>query len=287
MGRAETALPGVVDRHVHLGLVDRGLLADSPVVEVHDLGWTPSVVARWAASPPSGVTISYAGSFHTAPGGYPSGRPWAPDDAVRPVLSVADAGVAVTEVVQYGGSVIKIALHTSMPLLDDDVLGALVSAAHDAGLPAVVHVEGLGQVERAVAAGVDVLAHAPWTERVPDDVLAAGARMTWISTLAIHGPAEQAVAIDNVRRFRAVGGTVVYGTDLGNGPMPVGVNNAEITALGEAGLSGDDLLAAVLAPETAGPHLVADRPRPHDADSLIAWLADARRITSATTLEDR
>lgn len=280
-----TTLPGVVDRHVHLGLVDRSLLVQGPVVGVHDLGWTPSVLAGWAASPPSGVEIRYAGVFHTAPGGYPTGRDWAPDGSVRPVSDVADASAAVAEAVAYGASAIKIALHAAMPLLDDEVLDALVAAAHQAGLPAIVHAEGGGQVARAVDAGADVLAHAPWTERVPQEVLAAGARMTWISTLAIHGSQERAVAIDNIRRFRAAGGRVVYGTDMGNGPTPVGVNNAEIEALGRAGLSGDELLDAVLAPVSGGSHLISDLPRPTDAASLIDWLASARRITATEPLE--
>ena len=38
------------------------------------------------------------------------------------------------------------------------------------GLPLVAHVQGDRMTERALAAGVDVLAHAPWTERLSDDV---------------------------------------------------------------------------------------------------------------------
>ncbi len=35
-------LPGLVDAHVHLGLVQRADLAGGAVVEVHDLGWIPA-----------------------------------------------------------------------------------------------------------------------------------------------------------------------------------------------------------------------------------------------------
>jgi len=277
---AEVVLPGVIDRHVHLGLVDAAGLANSPVVEVHDLGWSPGQSLAWRRTPPAGLTVKAAGPFHTAPGGYPSGRPWAPPDAVRFIASPREARAAVDDAVEHSYDALKVTLHTGMPLLADDALAALVEAAHAARLTVVAHVEGHGQTARAIAAGVDVLAHAPWTEQVPDQVLRRGRDMTWISTLAIHGPAGQAVAIDNIRRFREAGGTVVYGTDMGNGPTPVGVNAAEIHALEAAGLTGDDLLGAVLGAvddPRAGRRLASPLPRPASAAELVAWLAAARR----------
>ena len=86
-----TLMPGVVDHHVHLGLVQRELLADGPLVEVHDLGWVLEEALGWRENPPAGVTVRVAGPFHTAPGGYPSGRAWAPELAVRAVVDVEDA----------------------------------------------------------------------------------------------------------------------------------------------------------------------------------------------------
>jgi imidazolonepropionase-like amidohydrolase len=279
---AETVLPGVIDRHVHLGLVDAARLANSPVVEVHDLGWIPRQQLAWRRTPPDGLTVQAAGPFHTAPGGYPSGRPWAPPDAVRSLASPAAARAAVDDAISHAYDALKVTLHTGMPLLADDVLVAFVEAAHAGRLTVVAHVEGHGQAARAIDAGVDVLAHAPWTERVPDDVLRRGRRTTWISTLAIHGPADEAVAIDNIRRFREAGGTVVYGTDMGNGPTPVGVSPAEIHALEAAGLTGDDLLRAVLGPlDDRRPRrgLVSPLPHPASAAELIAWLGAARRTS--------
>ena len=287
-GSGLTVLPGVVDRHVHLGLVDAARLAGGPVVEVHDLGWDPAVAVGWREHPPAGVRVRVAGPFHTAPGGYPSGRPWAPDRAVRQVGSPADAERAVAEAASYGVDAVKIALHTGMPLLDDATLRALVAAAHAHVLPAMVHAEGPGQAARAIDAGADVLVHAPWTELVPDDVLRRGAGTTWVSTLAIHGPREQETALRNIRRFRELGGRVVYGTDMGNGPTPVGVNEAELLALGRAGLAGDELLAAVLAPPDAGlPELTSPHPVPGTAEELVAWLADAERTVPVVEARGR
>lgn len=278
-GVPEVTLPGVVDRHVHLGLVDRALLADGPVTEVHDLGWDPREVAAWSADPPSGIRVRYAGPFHTAPGGYPTGRSWAPDAAVRHVATPREAAEAVADVVAAGGFAVKVALHAGMPLLPDDVLGALVSAARSAGLPVLVHAEGDGQARRAIDVGADVLVHVPWTEALSSELIARAARMTWVSTLAIHdGPGRPAgleLALDNARRFVAAGGTLVYGTDMGNGPTPVGVNEREIELLGRV-LEGEALLRAVLGSPDL-PELTAPLPTPRTASELIAWMRAARR----------
>ncbi|MEN9621540.1 MAG: hypothetical protein RL499_1733, partial [Actinomycetota bacterium] len=122
-----------------------------------------------------------------------------------------------------------------------------------AGLPVVAHVEGAGQAARAIAAGVDVLAHTPFSEvlapALVEQAVAQGQR--WISTLAIHAPAERAVAIENVRAFRAAGGGLLYGSDLGNSApdgvdQPLGLNSAELAALVEAGLDETAVLRALV-----------------------------------------
>jgi hypothetical protein len=279
-GGAGVVLPGVVDRHVHLGLIDRGLLVGSPMAEVHDLGWDPAAIRKWADET-TDLVIRFAGPFHTAAGGYPHGRPWLPPTGVRQLSSPSEARGAVAEVAAAGGSFVKIALHTGMPLLPDTVLAALVRAAHEAGLPAYVHAEGPGQAERAIAAGADALVHVPWTEVLPDDVVAAAVAsdMTWVSTLSIHpqGGADAERALRNARRFVHAGGRLVYGTDMGNGPTPVGVNEREILLLGEAGLSGTALLRAVLA-DRPTPGLTSPLPRPGTAGELVTWLAAARPL---------
>jgi hypothetical protein len=68
----------------------------------------------------------------------------------------------------------------------------------------------------------------------------------------VPGPAH-ATAIDNLRRFRSHGGTVRYGTDLGNGPLPPGVNAREIRALQRAGLSPDEILSAMTGDDHVDP----------------------------------
>ncbi len=283
---ARTELPGLVDHHVHLGLVDWERLAGGPLCEVHDLGWEPDAVQAIAAAPPGGVRIRFAGPFHTAVGGYPSGRAWAPAGAVVQLRDVREASEAVARAAAAGVFAVKVALSALMPLLADEPLEALIRAAHAHGLPVIAHTEGPGQAWRAIIAGVDVLAHTPWDERLTEAQArrAASSGMTWISTLAIHEGEALATAVDNLGRFHAAGGRVRYGTDMGNGTQPVGVSPREVELLGEAGLAGEALLDAVCGDASGAPLLASHHPFPRDSKQLIGWLADCERIDHAAAL---
>lgn len=275
-------MPGVVDRHVHLGLVDRSALAAGALVEVHDLGWVPEEAAGWRRTGVGGTRVRIAGAFLTPPGGYPRGRPWAPDAAVREIADVGAAGAAIRDAVALRVDAVKIVLRAGTDAFPDPVLRALVDGAHGAGLPVVAHAEGTGQADRALAAGADVLAHVPWTERLPDAVIAGHAeRCTWISTLAIHAGEARAVALANARRFVAAGGRLVYGTDMGNGDGPVGVRRAEVLALGEAGLRGSALIEALTGVSDPVHHgsgeVVGDGPVPQDPAGIADWYLAATR----------
>ena len=97
---------------------------------------------------------------------------------------------------------------------------------------------------------VDELAHAPFSERLSDALIDALARtMRIVSTLDIHGwgsdTPEIRTALDNLSRFHAAGGRVVYGTDLGNGPIPPGIHVREAMLLQDAGLTRHRVLAAM------------------------------------------
>jgi hypothetical protein len=276
--------PGLVDRHVHLGLVDAAALADTAIVEVHDLGWVPSIARGWKIDPPTRGPIKIAGPFLTAMGGYPSDRGWAPPGSVRELAGPEDGVRAVDQAVAHGYDIVKLVLHSGCPLLDDATLLQVVRAAHQRGLPVGVHAEGHDQARRAFEASADVLVHAPWTEALADDLLSdMASSMRWISTFAIHSGAQLQQALDNARRFLRFGGRLDYGTDMGNGPAPAEPRTAEISALGEAGLSGDALLTSLTGP--AGDHLQLDRtvhaphPLPDSAADVAAWMNQAHRLT--------
>lgn len=245
-------LPGFTDHHVHLQLHPADALeplAAGGFSRVIDLGGDPDVLAVLAEPDPFAAALEFAGAFLTAPGGYPSDRAWAPAGSWREVASADDAELAVAEQLAAGASRIKIALNAEAgPVWHDALLAEVVAEIRAAGLPVVAHVEGPGQAARAIAVGVDVLAHAPFSEVLPsalvEQAVVQGQR--WVSTLAIHEPAQRAIAVENVRAFRAAGGELLYGSDLGNGEQPLGLNSAELAALAEAGLDETAVLRALV-----------------------------------------
>ena len=286
-----TILPALVDAHVHLGIVPPDAIRAGGIGRVVDLGWDPAAAAGWAAGADPDLVV--AGGLLGAPGGYPSRAGWAPAAAAVPVPDAAAARDAVTRMAELGARVVKATLNSDVgPVLDEAVLGAVVDAAHRRGLAVAVHAQGAGMVERAVAAGVDVLAHTPWTEDLDDALLdRLAARTTWISTLDIHGHGRGgpafATAQRNLRRFVGRGGDVRYGTDLGNGPLPVGVNEREIVALAGAGLDRAAIVRAMTVGTVGrwdpfpGPSAVATRvvgampPEKAGPEAFAAWLGTA------------
>jgi len=284
---AGSALPAFIDHHVHLHLIDPAPLARRGIAAVVDLGGDPFALARR----PSGLPrTSFAGAFLTVPGGYPDGRSWAPPSVVRFVTDVSrhpgvsgGARTAVDEQADAGASVIKVALHADAgPMLSDATLAAVVASAAERGLPVVAHAQGPGQVDRAIEAGVAVLAHTPFdapvSRRTVAQAVAAG--QSWISTLDIHRGADRERAIANLRAFAARGGRVLYGTDLGNGPLPVGINRRELLALVQAGVRGDALVTALTDPwprttpiDAVSTFVAGDTPI-HD-DEVATWLSRA------------
>ncbi|HSP51698.1 MAG TPA: hypothetical protein VLO00_02285 [Cryobacterium sp.] len=328
----DTVLPGFLDAHVHFALIDPAPLTAGGIARVLDLGgWTPpasaseseSASASPSESPSESPSVGtgteagarrpeavFAGQVLAAPGGYPSERSWAPAGSVRFVAQATDAAAAVDDQLGLGASVIKVTLNADAgPVLPGAVLAAIVGHAHGRGAPVLAHAEGAGQARRAFEAGVDALAHTPFSERLGDELIAAMAgRMAWISTLDIHGWGEPTEdfdrAVDNLRRFHRAGGQVLYGTDLGNGPLPVGLNRREIDALLAAGLSGDDVLRSLTmehlgrfrtvlrGPAGAGPAGAAERlvtvlrgGRPADPAAFSSWLCTARAVSPAAVAQ--
>ncbi|HXY72338.1 MAG TPA: amidohydrolase family protein [Actinomycetota bacterium] len=248
-------MPGVVDRHVHIGLADAAAVVRGGVTAVRDLGWSPDRI--WAAAeesegPFDGPLIRGVGPIVTCPGGYPSRAAWAPRGTAMEVRGADEAADAVRSILARSGvAAVKIALNADAgPTLSDDELVAICDAAREAGALVTAHVQGEGQTARAVGAGVAELAHTPWTERLPDDLLAAMAgRVRIVSTLDIHSGGKETpelhAALDNLSRFLAVGGGVAYGTDLGNGEIPPGIHVGEIWHLHRAGLTPEQLLETI------------------------------------------
>ena len=249
-------IPGVVDRHVHIGLSDPGAVVAGGVTAVRDLGWPPEVVFPLAdaSENPSfnGPLIRAVGPMITCQGGYPTRASWAPPGTGLEVAGPDEAGRAAREVLARSGiPVIKVALNAEAgPTLSDEELVALCDAAHAAEAIVTAHCQGKGQVARALGAGVDELAHCPWTERLSEETLQALAkRVRIVSTLDIHSygrdTPELRTATENLNRFLQAGGRVAYGTDLGNGPIPAGIHPGEAWHLHRAGLSVEQVMQAL------------------------------------------
>lgn len=298
-GEAGVSLPPFVDHHVHLHLVDDAALPEGGVAAVLDLGGDPVALARR----PDGLPhVAYAGAFLTAPGGYPSGRPWAPEAIVREVSDPSThpgvpggAATAVDEQASFGASVIKVALNAAAgPVFDATTLRAVVRAAHAHHLPVVAHVEGDGMTPLALDAGVDVLAHTPFTEELDSAIVAraAAAGQRWISTLDIHAVDPDAArrAEANLRAFVAVGGTPLYGTDLGNGDRRAGILAGELSALDRCGVRGAALIEAVCDPwpvtAAEGVSTFVPGPPPSTLDAVPEWLGRATVVPSEELIHD-
>jgi imidazolonepropionase-like amidohydrolase len=300
-GEAGVALPPLIDHHVHLHLIDERRLGAHGIAGVLDLGGDPVILAQRL---PAGMPrVAYAGAFLTAPGGYPVGRSWAPAAAVREVTDpsahpgvAGGAATAVDEQVSFGASVIKVALNAQAgPVPDAATLAAIIDAAHEHGLPVAAHAQGTGTAQIAIDAGIDTLAHTPFTE-VLDEALIARAvagGQRWISTLDIHrdDAHSRETAAANLTAFVRAGGTVLYGTDLGNGDLPVGVNARELSALHGAGLRGEALLATLTDPwpgaeRSHGVCTFVPGEPPTDLDAVPAWLGGATVVPTEELIHD-
>jgi len=275
-------MPAAADRHVHIGLADPGAVLLGGVTAVRDLAWPPDVIFPLADASElpafNGPLIRAAGPMLTAPGGYPTNDRWAPPGTGLEIRGAEEGAKAVVALADRGAAVIKVSLNAEAgPTPTDGELAAIVQSARERGLPVTAHVQGKGQAERAVGAGVNEFAHCPWSERLSEAVLEAAAKAVRIvSTLDIWSygkvTAELRTAADNMARFRAAGGTVVYGTDLGNGAIPPGIDVREVLLLRETvGMTPDEILEA----------LVAGPLEPGAPADLIALAGDPREDLTA------
>jgi imidazolonepropionase-like amidohydrolase len=248
-------MPSVADRHVHIELSDPASVVRFGVTAVRDLAWPAERIFPLADASEmptyNGPLIRACGPMLTGPGGYPTLAGWAPTGTGWELKGTDEASAAVRELAGRGAAAIKVSLNADAgPTPSDAELTTICDAAHEAGLTVTVHAQGQGQVERALGAGVDELAHTPWTRLSDEVIVVAAARLRIVSTLDSlsfgRDTPEIRIALDNMRRFHAAGGTVTYGTDLGNGPIPAGIHTREAVLLAEAGLEYQEVLESMI-----------------------------------------
>ena len=118
--------------------------------------------------------------------------------------------------------------------LEPGEIRELIHIAHEEGFSVMAHANGDRTVEAAADAGVDSIEHGAYLD---DEALHAMAqrRTVWVPTLSAIGNLrgrgrfdETAVrnildsAVDNVRKFAALGGLLAPGTDAGAWSVPHG-----------------------------------------------------------------
>lgn len=139
--------------------------------------------------------------------------------------------------------------------MEPEVAMAAVKEAHAKGLPVFAHPSNLTGTRIALDAGVDVLAHAPDDTRGIDGAFLqrlVDRRMAMVPTLQLfHGLAHEDMAAIRalVRDFRARGGELLFGTDVGY--IPDYDPSEEFAQLGAVGLQTADILRMLTTAPTA------------------------------------
>jgi Amidohydrolase family len=224
----------VIDSHVHLAYWPVAeQLADAGIAAVVDLGAPLASLGG-----PAPLTVVSAGPMLTRPGGYPIDA-WDPGGFGRGCADAACVDAAITEAADRGAKVIK--LVTGAGGLAPPLAARAVAVAHARGLRVAAHALDDEAAAAAAAAGCDLLAHTP-VAPLADATVQAWAQGAVISTLAAFGGSPSTV--DNLRRLRAAGTTVLYGTDLGN-TRTAGVDGDELGLLAAAGLDGRAIVLAM------------------------------------------
>jgi imidazolonepropionase-like amidohydrolase len=227
-GRGRTALPGLIDSHVHsFGSAQADALRFG-VTTLLDMFRPPNDFeaqheARSSLAPTDRADLFSAGYLATVAGGHGTQYgidvplPAGPDDAQAWVDARLEEGSDWIKIVIEGGRV----WGGEMPTLDADTVAALVDAAHARNVLAVAHVATRAEADLAVEAGVDGLVHlfidepvdaataADWAERglfiIPTlPVLAAALGQDGPSRLDGFEAAERRLSSEQRRSLRSV-----------------------------------------------------------------------------------
>jgi imidazolonepropionase-like amidohydrolase len=262
-----TIMPGFVNAHVHAAYDEETLKAwaRGGVTTVRDLGASELNTAELfdtrdaLRAIPGCARLVAVGLFVNVEGGYPI-VPWGVPAVT--ITSPQEARQAVNRLVDDGADVIKTAFESGdsfgqsgWPLLSPEEATALVETAHERGKPVTAHVTSARDLERALDAGVDEIAHMV-VDRLPGELISrmveAGTR--WVPTLELwqgvsrnYPVSHGARAIHNLALFVEAGGEVALGTDYAGAPdidFDLGMPIHEIEWMREAGMTPLQIIVA-------------------------------------------
>jgi imidazolonepropionase-like amidohydrolase len=253
-----TILPGFFNAHVHRGLSTANLeaWALAGVTTVRDLGSNEHSLAIFrdhVPAEPHRARLVAAGPMITVPGGYPIvpfGGSW---NTV--ITSVNDARETGERLLDGPADLLKLALETGtmfgqpIPVMSLAEASMLVRVAHGRGTVVSAHITSTVDLDLALDAGVDDLAHmavdrlltSVEVQRIVDD------EVTWVPTLELwlcNGVEFMAVA--NLERFVNGGGRVALGTDYEGYTCnwDLGMPMTEIRLMTEAGMTPMEIIVA-------------------------------------------
>ena len=241
-------VPAFIDSHVHLAIgYTPGQLVRGGIAAVVDL----AAPLPFLASDYGPLRILLSGPMVTARRGYPT-QSWGADGYGLETNGVRSVRAGVDFLVASGARVIKMpvgdttgggaipGMEENKSTLSDEELKAIVDQAHSHGLRVAAHAVTDSAAMRAAQAGADILAHTP-TVALADATVKAWSGRALISTLAVFKTVP--AAVDNLRRLREAGTTILYGTDLGYAEIPA-INLEELEQLRKAGLDSDAIIAS-------------------------------------------
>jgi imidazolonepropionase-like amidohydrolase len=172
-------------------------------------------------------------------------QPDTPEQAQRIVRGNLDSGADVTKL--FTGSWVGRGHVLPMPL---NIATAAVTTSHLNGRIVFAHPSNLAGTQVAIQSGVDVLAHVPddtrgitpdlWTTMVRRN-MAMSPTLKMFSSTVTTDPHYMDPMYDEVRTFHGLGGTLLFGTDVGY--MTDYSTEGEFVALGKSGLDWRDVLA--------------------------------------------
>jgi len=175
-------------------------------------------------------------------------QPDTPAQAVKDVQRNLDAGADITKLFT-GSWVARGSKHVVLPM-PLDIATAAVERSHLDGHLVFAHPSDLAGTQVAIQSGVDVLAHAPDAPEGIDQQLfdtMIHRNMAMIPTLKMFATTvtKKTAYLDpiyaEVRQFHALGGQLIFGTDVGY--MTDYSTDDEFAALGKSGLNAMDILA--------------------------------------------
>lgn len=297
-GSQRTLLPGLIDAHVHTWGEARRDALRFGVTTVLDMFSDHRQIAaaraeRVALAPTAQADLWSAGTLATAAGGH--GTQFGMDIPTLATPQEAAPWVAARKA--EGSDFIKLVredLHTftgsaQLPTLDDATAAAVIAAAKQQGLRAVVHASSQEHARSSLRDGADGLVHgfedaladadfialarerrafvvatlsviagmAGETSRLAEDAriapyLASGQRQTLASSFAFGAARPQLIEVarENIRRLHAAGVTILAGSDAPNPNTAHGASlHEELAQLVRAGLTPEQALVAA----TSGP----------------------------------